>query len=181
MKTNKVNKFNLFNIKGMAMLEFIIVMSLAFVIMGIFIEIGYVLRSEAYLIATVKQTARNMAYSGKLDEAERNKLKNTLQEYNLETTYIGIQVEGTAYHESKNSDIETLMFRQDFCIKVIVNHPLRVITFRGIQPINLPLPCVVGGRSEYFNIQNNETYNPSTIYNTADWYIERRWFYETKD
>lgn len=135
---------------GMVMVEFIIMLCATFVILAIFIQIGYILKSEAVLIAVTRDAVRQMNVTGKLDTNLRDQIKTKLNSQKLEVSKIHLNIDNVyfKYIDLDDNVNEIIRFRQDFVLSITVNHPLRTVAFNDIGFVKLPLGFGASGRGE---------------------------------
>ncbi len=165
MKNTKVFKLNFVNYKtnkGMVMFEFMIVLFLSLMSLFIFIELGYILKSETVVMAITKQAAREINVKGCLDIDTRNAIVQRLKANNLTVTEILFSVEGRPYKKLALDDTfttEQVLFRQDYNVAVWVSHRLRALTFGRLYDIKIPLVFQQNGRGEVWTTDSlKETY-----------------------
>lgn len=162
MKIIKVEKLNFVNYKsnkGMVMFEFMIVLFLSLILLLVFIEIGYILKSETVVMAVTKKAVREINVSGVFTTQIRDEIINTLNKNKIEVTRIHLNVEHKYFYEVLTGEVnEPILFRQDYAVTVCANHNLKAITFGKTYPIKIPLIFGQGGRGEVWTTDSLKNY-----------------------
>lgn len=125
------------NDKGMSVLQFILMLFLVFVLLAVFIQIGAILRSEAFVINSAVKLAKTLQSTGQLGNvsSEQSKLANLgVSNFNVQVTPSG-----------------PLTFRQNFTLVATASYKTNFGGFLiGMNGISFPLRITIHGKSEHF-------------------------------
>lgn len=153
MKIIRVNKhFNFINnSKGMMLLEFLIVLFISLSVTICLIEFGFVLRSEAVVIASTKELVRSVMVKGVLEEIDENVIINKIEAQRCIT-----ETEIKLFKKNYGSNLyvtanigDELGFRQDFKVLITAKHTFKANGLFGAT-FDIPLMFSSGGRVERY-------------------------------
>lgn len=174
MKTIKVNnKFSLINIKGMALLEFIIVVLAVFVVVAIFIEAGYYMKAEASVIGFTRVASREVAVTGGLSQNSAQMYANKLNAEGIRNIQINLfdlstggntpvtiynrtqSPSGMISNETYTNSLSggTMGFRRNFKLVIKGEHPLNAANLSGSNFVNVTVIFGVDGKVEKFKFE----------------------------
>lgn len=175
MKKTKVNRINFVkDKKGLTILEFIIVTVWVFIIVAIFIEIGYALKSEAVIMGAARRAVRQVNVTGAFNNDIRDEIIDKLGQHNIEVTKVGFEIQNTFFYgiPLEGEFKIPIGFRQNYQISIWGNHKLKAVTFSNTYPLQIPLVFALNGRGELWTTDSLREYYDEP--RGEEWLIERR-------
>lgn len=150
MKITKINgKINfikniLGNRKGIALFEFVIVLFFVCIIIMTFIQLGFVLKSEAIVIAMTKNAAREIATTGELSKELGDKIQEKLTNVGITDVQINVYKQDSTNAISYNPtngvmNYDSMKFRDNFKVVIKATHNINVISIKDMYSIPMPI------------------------------------------
>lgn len=159
LEDNKIIKvFKYFNYrcnnKGMALLEFIIIMVAIFSVMALSFQIGAILKNEAILAGATNSLAKSTAVKGMLDSDDVGSTAAKLAGVGIDNFQVAVDVQN--YNDSGYSSCginDQIQLREKFRLRVTATYPINVLDSSLMPspvPLNVPLKFMATGKSERF-------------------------------
>lgn len=153
LKTNDILKEK----NGMVIFEFMLVIFIAMITVGMLIEFGFMLKSEAIVVGITKNMARSIQVKGEITKSDADAVIAKLEGYKIKNGKLTLQVNSysnpsnyTTYeygHDLANPSEVLVGFRQSFKIYVKGDHALNLLAVTGVT-LSAPVIFAESGKGE---------------------------------